>query len=105
MLDQLMHWGMESWRNEVSIRIERVVDPSTTSDERERSVDQLKLKMEWYEQVKGLSVLELALWKLEMVKTLGYGDEKERNEDRNACRIKCGAETIIPIVKELIRAQ
>ena len=61
--------------------------------------DEAYSTFEYYEQVQGSTLLEMALWKLKLKSGWSHNDTKRRQVlDRQECHCLCGSNVVIPSV-------
>mmetsp|Transcript_40677 Transcript_40677/g.98275 ORF Transcript_40677/g.98275 Transcript_40677/m.98275 type:complete len:594 (+) Transcript_40677:274-2055(+) len=103
MLDRMNHWGLVRWRDDLSQEIESITSKSHT-EAKAAFLSRVESKMARYERLEVLSLLELNLWKISTSKLSRVSNESTflSTKDRYSCRIRCGAETIIPNVQEFL---
>mmetsp|Transcript_37000 Transcript_37000/g.89910 ORF Transcript_37000/g.89910 Transcript_37000/m.89910 type:complete len:601 (-) Transcript_37000:9-1811(-) len=104
MVGSIASWGgLQSWQMETSNLIELFL----AEDDEERCNNlfkSLRLKLATLELRENSSLLELKLWKTEMMKhTHNHDDDMEgttimTEHDREICRIQCGASIVLPNV-------
>lgn len=84
-----IHWlGLVQWRQELCNETDRILDITATS-ERKGFVRAIHSKLVHLEQKEALSLLEIALWKVEVDEVAADAIE------RYSCRVNCGADIVI----------
>ncbi|CAJ1933632.1 unnamed protein product [Cylindrotheca closterium] len=103
MLDRMNHWGLVQWREDLSQAI-RSITSASNARAKVAFLSWVESKLAQYERLEVLSLLELTLWKIAV--TMAHSQEAisfpAEILDRYSCRIRCGAETIIPNVSEFL---
>lgn len=103
--NRLENLGLEQWRNNVLNEIECIHSMSEETG-LQTQLDLVQSKLERYELMEVLSILELIVWKIKIddeLKAKGEHDEFTLSyELRGKCRISCGAEAVITNVLEFL---
>lgn len=96
MVGSIERWGgLESWKHSMSNHIERFL-AEDDEDESNQLFSTARTELEAFEILENTSLLELSLWKMALLNhTLGPSNGKD---DRETCRIQCGASVLLPNV-------
>ncbi|CAJ1946577.1 unnamed protein product [Cylindrotheca closterium] len=93
MIDRMATWGLPAWKENISRRLNRLMEPERGHPRLDELCDQFS----YFERVEATSLLELWLWKM-AIRSTRKEDKRFLLEDRCSSRNWCGASFVIPIV-------
>jgi hypothetical protein len=91
--ERVQRLGLVRWKSDMADAMDEALAVEWAS--RRRQIRMLYFKLATYERLECMSLLELALWK---VKLALWKVKLIDGDDRQSCRIKSGAEVVIPNV-------
>jgi len=96
LIDAITCWGAVPWIEAIKDKVRMIL---SAQDEGQRWMlhEELYSTFEGYEQIAATSILELALWKGQLVKG-DTTDENRMSDDREEPRCLCSANVVIPNV-------
>ncbi|KAL3935821.1 MAG: hypothetical protein SGBAC_008734 [Bacillariaceae sp.] len=97
MLDSISCWGLESWRKDMSARVDVIIHGVEDQAEREAMIRNTRAVLEGYVNLEKTSLLELALWKMEL-SLAGNVVPSDGCVNKEVARTRCGASFVLPNV-------
>lgn len=103
LIDRLSSWGANQWRSDMADRINEIVSEENR-DRRDILVRDACYTLQRYERVEVKAVLELALWKKDMLAFANGGPMPAVEADREGHKARCGASFVVPNVIDFLEA-
>lgn len=97
MVESISSWGFEHWKSDMKLRVDRILLVDDRS-ERETMIRNTREVLEGYANIEKTSLLELALWKMEiyLARKVTLSDDLDCSVDREVARTRCGASFVVP---------
>mmetsp|Transcript_35939 Transcript_35939/g.86864 ORF Transcript_35939/g.86864 Transcript_35939/m.86864 type:complete len:662 (+) Transcript_35939:202-2187(+) len=102
MIDRMVTWGLQAWKENISHRLNKLLEAGESS-RKYPILRGLCDQFSHFERMEATSILELWLWKMEMIGSTRK-ECKRILLDRDSSRHRCGASFVIPIVISFLPA-
>jgi hypothetical protein len=103
LIDRLSSWGANQWRSDMADRINEIIS-GENRDRRSICVKDAYYILQRFERVEVKAVLELALWKKDMVAFANGAPMPAVAADREGHKARCGASFVVPNVIDFLEA-
>eukprot|EP00526_Cylindrotheca_closterium_P005451 CAMPEP_0113638758 /NCGR_PEP_ID=MMETSP0017_2-20120614/20316_1 /TAXON_ID=2856 /ORGANISM="Cylindrotheca closterium" /LENGTH=579 /DNA_ID=CAMNT_0000549905 /DNA_START=54 /DNA_END=1793 /DNA_ORIENTATION=- /assembly_acc=CAM_ASM_000147 len=106
LVGSISSWkGLEAWKSDMSSRVNAIVAADEV-EQRQSLLQEASMVLSRYERMEATTVLELSLWKMELLKSANEAEDDDvartttvdKEDDRRAHRIRSGASVVIPHV-------
>ncbi|CAJ1965774.1 unnamed protein product [Cylindrotheca closterium] len=102
LLDQMAGWGADQWRSDMA---DRISDISSEENKKRRDtcLRDAHFTLHRYERAEIKALLELALWKNDMVSSAVRAPVASAVADREGHKARCGASFVVPNVIDFLK--
>mmetsp|Transcript_15502 Transcript_15502/g.38187 ORF Transcript_15502/g.38187 Transcript_15502/m.38187 type:complete len:575 (+) Transcript_15502:54-1778(+) len=106
MVGSISSWkALEAWKLDMSSKVDAIVAADEV-EQRQSLLQEASMVLSRYERMEATTVLELSLWKMELLKSANEAEDDDvartttvdKEDDRRAHRIRSGASVVIPHV-------